>query len=60
MEHLFNCHGEWTALCVVLPNIPIFGSLFLGWLKYGHSPTKNPTIRQGYYGGIEDGNLSSD
>ena len=29
MPHLSNCHGEWTAVAVILANIP----LLLAWVK---------------------------
>ena len=25
MEHLLNCHGEWTALAVILAHAPLVG-----------------------------------
>ena len=28
--HLLNCHGEWTALAVVLAHMPLVGM----WIKH--------------------------
>lgn len=33
MEHLFNCHGEWTMLAAVLSAIPLLGP----WLRHRYA-----------------------
>jgi len=48
MEHLFNCHGEWTALLAILPQIPIFGGLALFTIRrwFGHTHEECPSTKE--------------
>ena len=37
MEHLFNCHGEWTLFLSLLAAIPFMGPWLRAHFAHGHA-----------------------
>lgn len=40
LEHLMNCHGEWTALLTIIDSWSLTGTFITNWLKLRQNDTE--------------------